>query len=237
VYEHLERLTAHAREHGLEVHRATGGDIRDLVREGGALDAPYFLQAEDGSSLGMASRQCTRYLKIRPMRRVLRSLMRECGATTATQVFGISADEFHRMRKPDVAYLEHAYPLVDLRMTREDCKRYLAERWPWPVPRSACIGCPYHSDHEWRAMRDERPAEWEEAQAFERMVQAHAGGSGRLAQVELRGTPYLHRQRVPLEQVDLTTPEDHGQLSLLGAAGGGADALGFLDECEGMCGV
>ena len=39
------------------------------------------------------------------------------------------------------------------------------------------------------------------------------------------GTMYVHKQRVPLDQVDLTTAEDHGQLNL------------FLNECEGMCGV
>jgi hypothetical protein len=35
----------------------------------------------------------------------------------------------------------------------------------------------------------------------------------------------MHAQRVPLEQVDLSTAEDRGQLSL------------FNNECEGMCGV
>jgi hypothetical protein len=35
----------------------------------------------------------------------------------------------------------------------------------------------------------------------------------------------MHAQRVPLDQVDLSTPEDHGQLNL------------FNNECEGMCGV
>lgn len=42
----------------------------------------------------------------------------------------------------------------------------------------------------------------------------------------VRGTTqrlYLHRSLVPLEQVDLRTPADFGQV----------DA--FQDECEGMC--
>jgi hypothetical protein len=38
----------------------------------------------------------------------------------------------------------------------------------------------------------------------------------------------LHASLVPLDQVDLSTPEDHGQLSLLD---------GFGMECEGMCGI
>ena len=35
---------------------------------------------------------------------------------------------------------------------------------------------------------------------------------------------YLHRECKPLDEVDLSTDVDRGQLT-------------FLDECEGMCGV
>ena len=36
---------------------------------------------------------------------------------------------------------------------------------------------------------------------------------------------FVHRDLVPLAEVDLSTVEDHGQLNL------------FNNECEGMCGV
>ena len=36
---------------------------------------------------------------------------------------------------------------------------------------------------------------------------------------------FIHRDRVPLDQVDLSTAEDRGQLNM------------FNNECEGMCGV
>jgi hypothetical protein len=45
---------------------------------------------------------------------------------------------------------------------------------------------------------------------------------------QLRGQPDLHVSLVPLDAVDLPTPEDHGQLSLLG---------GFRAECQGVCRV
>ena len=35
---------------------------------------------------------------------------------------------------------------------------------------------------------------------------------------------FLHRSCVPLDEVDLSTPEDHGQTD-------------WINECEGMCGV
>jgi hypothetical protein len=36
---------------------------------------------------------------------------------------------------------------------------------------------------------------------------------------------FVHRDRVPLDEVDLSTAEDRGQLNM------------FNNECEGMCGV
>jgi hypothetical protein len=44
---------------------------------------------------------------------------------------------------------------------------------------------------------------------------------------QLRGQAYLHASLVPLDAVDLPTPKDPGQLSL----------LGFRVECQGVCGV
>ena len=40
------------------------------------------------------------------------------------------------------------------------------------------------------------------------------------------GALYLHRNLQPLDEVDLSTPEEKGQ-----------GALAFGDECEGVCGV
>jgi hypothetical protein len=44
----------------------------------------------------------------------------------------------------------------------------------------------------------------------------------------LRRRAYLDASQLLLDAVDLSTPEDHGQLSLLG---------GFRAECQGVCGV
>jgi len=222
VYAHLERMRARCVAAGLDLEVVTGGDIRDFSRPAGTgsgIDAPFYTVTPDGDR-GIIPRQCTRALKIRPMRRAIRRRMAATGATTATQVFGISADEYQRMRDSDVRYLTNEYPLVDLRWTRNDCRTYLADLGI-DAPRSACIGCPFHSDNEWRSMRDDRPDEWREAIAWESDAQAAFEATPRL-----RAIPYVHRSRVPLADVDLWTPEDHGQLS-----------LGFGDECGGVCGV
>lgn len=218
VYDHLDRLRARCDAAGLPLYVVSAGEsIRTVGARGdkfGAFDLPYFTLNEGGGA-GMVRRQCTKNFKIVPIRRKVRELMAEAGVREAVQLVGISRDEVQRMKPSGVRYLRHEWPLVDRGWTRLDCLRYL-EAQGVAAPRSACIGCPYHSDYEWRRLRDESPDEWADAVAFEREVQAHGLG--------LFGTPFLHRQRVPLDEVDLTTPEDRGQLT-------------FTDECEGMCGV
>jgi hypothetical protein len=41
----------------------------------------------------------------------------------------------------------------------------------------------------------------------------------------MRAEEYMHAARIPLDEVDLSTPEERGQSNL------------FENECEGMCGV
>jgi hypothetical protein len=102
-------------------------------------------------------------------------------------------------------------------MTRLDRLRWL-ERHSYPLPsKSACIVCPFHSDDHWRHMRDHDPYAWADAVSVDRAI--------RTSFRAIRGEVYLHRSAVPLEQVDLSTAADRGQLDL------------WLNECEGMCGL
>ena len=68
-------------------------------------------------------------------------------------------------------------------------------------------------------MRDNAPDEWADAVEVDRLIRAR-GSLGDM------GSPqYMHRSLVPLDEVDLSTAEDRGQINL------------FENECEGMCGV
>ena len=104
-------------------------------------------------------------------------------------------------------------------MTRADCLAWM-ERHGYPKPsRSACWHCPYRSNAEWRALRDEAPGDWAKAVAFDEAIRGGLAGMTRTRKV------YLHRSCVPLSEVDFSTAEDHGQMGL------------WSEECEGMCGV
>lgn len=246
VYTHLEQVTALAAMRGLPVYHVQSGNIRDTERQKAFYDAPYFLLSDcdrcggvgryrgdlvlhdpcekcngTGKTHGMARRQCTHQLKLLPIRRKVRELMLERGIKgtpegSVEQLIGISLDEYQRMRTSDVKFVVNRYPLIEREWTRHDCKLYL-ERQGVNAPRSACIGCPYHSGREWREMQRDRPEEFADAVAFELEIQHSEAG--------LRGKPYLHASRVPLSEVDFSDAEDRGQESM------------FDDECSGLCGV
>jgi hypothetical protein len=155
-------------------------------------------------------RQCTGEYKIEPIVRKARELIgRRRGARTGPTCemwIGISADEKpSRCRDAGVGWITNAYPLRTLGLTRPDCEAWLREHYRLQVPKSSCTGCPYHSNAFWRDMQRNRPEEWADAVAFDREIR-------RLPMVQ--GEVYLHRSCLPLDQVDLRTPEERGQLTL-----------------------
>lgn len=178
---------------------------------------PYFSINSDGSH-GQGPRQCTHDFKLAPLMRQARICMSATESDSVIWWIGISLDEAHRMKPSRVGYSKNMWPLIDKRMHRRDCLRWMrAKGFPTP-PRSACVFCPYHSDSEWRRMRDEEPEEFQKAVEFERRYRAAKAST-------VNFVPYLHASRVPLDQVDFSTDEDQGQQLLFG------------NECEGLCGV
>lgn len=236
VYRHLDWLETWLALHSIPVHRVSTGNIRENFvsgrREGGAVDhaalyAPVYIRKADGS-LGLASRQCTKTYKIVPIRRELARLLgKRPGARWPSQPvveqwMGISIDEVERTRLSDRAAIVLRYPLVELRMTRGDCLEWIKRQgFPEP-PRSACVGCPYRSNAEWRRLRASDPGDFDDAVLVDELMRGQRSGG-------LDGIPYLHRSGAPLAEADLSTPEDHGQLNWLDGVAAG--------ECEGMCGV
>ncbi|WP_240033278.1 hypothetical protein [Micromonospora globbae] len=161
-----------------------------------------------GSERGMARRQCTSEYKIKPIKAEVRRRLgyphpaRIPAGVVAEMAIGISLDEIGRARDADVAYMRNTFPLLDLGWRREDCLAYLTEHDLADTPRSACVGCPYRTDAEWVRLRRDDPAGWAEAVAFDAAIRhgsARANAAGQL----LRGQFFLHRQRIPLDQVTL----------------------------------
>ena len=180
---------------------------------------PAFTRGADGSP-GMMPRQCTVDFKLAPIMREIRRILKEYGEKQGIQWIGISMDEIYRMKESRVRYSKNRWPLVEAQMSRAKCLAWMqAHKFPQP-PRSACVFCPYHSNSEWRRLRDAEPEEFAKAVAFEKAFQ-----QAKEQTVGIRSIPFLHASRVPLSEVDFSTEEERGQLNM------------FNNECEGMCGV
>jgi len=229
IYEHLSWLETQL---PFPVHRVTFGDIREMAL--GTLDEnrdgkwsptmPVFI---DSPLQGMGTRQCTNNFKIEPIYRLVRELMgykkgqRLPKGTVAESWMGISRDEAQRMKDSRSWWISNRYPLIERMMSRHDCQVWFEENYPGRIlARSACIGCPYRTDREWRSMRDNDVKSWIDAVQFD-----HALRSGSHNAFGMDSPVYLHRSMTPLDMVDLSTEQDRGQLDMFG------------NECEGMCGV
>lgn len=214
------------------VHRVTAGDLaeRELTlrksKKSGKIyrktAIPAFGKNPDGS-MGILGRKCTTDHKIIPIIKKLRTLTgvkRGAKKLACVQWLGISSDERQRMKMPRDAWIRHRWPLIELDMTRGHCLEWMdAQGFPRP-PRSACSFCPFHSNAEWRNLRDNHPRDWDFVVQFEKDMQQAA-----LHDQALTAVPYLHKDGVNIELVDLTDPSEmQGQFS-------------FLDECDGLCGV
>lgn len=212
----------------IPIHRVTAGNIRkDAVHSAGGgskrfASIPVYVASPDGEREGMLKRQCTKDYKIEPTQRRcaelvgLRPRQRRPKAPVIELWMGISMDEVQRMKPSREIWIEHRWPLIERGMDRRACLRWLAANGYPTAPKSACIGCPFHADHQWRDMRDNDPDSWRDAVEFDRAIRTFP---------RIKGEAYLHRSLVPLDQVDLSTAEDRGQGNM------------FDGECEGVCGV
>ncbi len=188
-------------------------------------DAEYVLDL-DRPQQGKIKRQCTSEYKVEPIERYIKTVVlgladrgRWPTEPEVVQVFGLSGDEMSRVRQPPL-WATFEYPLIfDLRWPRWKVIEWAEKHYPdHRFPRSACVGCPYHSNAEWRWIKDNDPEGWAEAIALDRKLR----NEGRT-----RGTVYLHRSCVPLEDANLDE-RDTNQTYLRD---------GMANECIGMCGV
>lgn len=232
VYEHLEWLKGEAS--GIPIitvrHRKLRDDLITFIRSRTSgkdyTHVPLYIKNPDGS-LGMTRRQCTGRYKIEPVDKAIKSMLRERDEETAEVWIGISWDERSRIKKSPVAWKQHVYPLcgpvygnemLGKVWLRGDCEDWLKANYPErDVPRSACLGCPYHTNREWRRIREDA-GEWADVCEVDEALRRQENPA-------LDGTPYLHASRIPLAIAPLGDDSPQRELE-----------FGMENECEGMCG-
>lgn len=197
-------------EHGLNTVRVQGKRT-NVVREDwsdSVLIPAYTVSHKDGSN-GQVRRQCTHDWKITPIRHWVREYLSENGIPLSPGVvelqMGISLDEWHRMKDSDVQYIQHRYPLVDLRMKRADCIYWLGQHALPVPPKSACTFCPYRSINSWKEQKRRGGTDWDESLEVDKAI--------RNKRDTQHGLLYIHSARKPLEEA-VSIPEDFGARQL-----------------------
>lgn len=219
TYAFAQEWTPYLEARGVKVITVSDPRAAHIMKKSSTSDGTYtimpvFTLNADGTR-GQLRRQCTSRWKIEPMQRWLgeelkrRGLKKDDGIIE--QWMGITLDEWQRAKHSKVTWIEHRYPLLDMRLTRDDCLRWLGKH-SLPSPgKSACKQCPFHSRAYWQQMKREGGPNWEFALQ---------------ADTELRATGrqwYLHDSRKPLGEA-VVLPEEGGQQTM------------FEEECDsGYC--
>lgn len=139
------------------------------------------------------NRTCTETYKIR----VVAKWLKEHGASPkypAVLGMGISLDEFQRMRNSS-GYKHYAqeYPLIQLGLTRDNCRQLIIDAGLPVPPKSSCWFCPYHRLSEWEEIRRTKPRLFQQAVDLEKLLNTRRRQLGRDA-------VYLSSKRKPLEE-------------------------------------
>lgn len=207
VYEWLEKLT------GLlpfPVKVSQYCRLSDHLRDSGHTEIPAFFKKPDGS-VAIGKRQCTRDWKLREINKAVRAFTgtakQSVPAGSFVQWIGISLDEVSRAKDSREPHTIHRFPLLEKRMTRHDCLKWLQSRNLHP-PKSACVYCPFRSEDQWRASKQKGGDEW-------RLIV-------KVSDALAVNGEYLTAECLPIEDVDFSSEEDRGQLNL------------FNNECEGV---
>lgn len=200
-------------KHGMKLTTVTAGSVRnDFLTKPRSAQIPFYTHPS-----GILTRGCTTEYKVDPVRREIRRMLGlkkgERSKSKCDLWLGISTDEASRMKPSYVKWITNKYPLIEMGMNRSDCIAYLKKKDVPVPPKSACIGCPFHSDYFWLDMKRNSPKEWEDACEFDDAIRTHKKA--------ITSSVFLHRSRTPLRSAYLA--EDQMDF--------------FTNECEGHCGL
>lgn len=166
-----------AARHGIELMELVKNDtLRERVLRN-ERSVPIPVRMSGSGAIG--NRQCTQRFKIAP---VAAELKRRGATRTQPAVvgLGISLDEFHRARTGSpVAHEVIVYPLLDLRLDRQDCQNIISRAGLPMPPKSSCYFCPFQTTRQWQQLRENDPESFGRAVEMETTINEHRRAMGR----------------------------------------------------------
>ena len=202
-----------------------------LIDDG--LSMPFFTKENTKRGVGMMRRSCTYNYKILPVTMKIRNLLgvrkykkinKKTNEKGIDLLLGISYDELLRMKQNKNKYFNNIYPLVDLKMNRQDCIYWMKKNYNKTPPRSSCIFCPYHSNKEWSKLKENKN-DWEKLIKFDRGLRDNKDwwGQGK-RNIRNKNNLYLHHSCKPIEEINFKNQSDNQS--------------NFIESCEeGYCGI
>ena len=109
-------------------------------------------------------------------------------------------------------WIDNIYPLIDAGLYRNNCIQVVEDAGLGTPRKSACVYCPYQSDHRWAEMKRDNPDEFEKACKLDELIRTKTRA--------VKDEAFVHKSGVPLRDVKF------GDFPSL-----------WDDECEGHCGV
>lgn len=136
----------------------------DLYSHQGLLLIPAFTR--QSGQIGKYQAYCSGEWK----RAVVMRWCRLQGIEECENWIGISIDELERMRTSNAKWFRHAYPLIDMRLSRAQCIAQV-EAFGWPTPpKSRCWMCPHMSERSWQELKRAAPADFAKAVALDESI-------------------------------------------------------------------
>jgi hypothetical protein len=231
VYDHIEKMSKLLTDNGYQFNICKRLDkdgnftpLDDINSR--ASTVPFFTRSPEG--VGMLKRQCTNDFKIQPLTKSIRKSLgykpRQKVKDEVKLWLGISTDESQRMRTNKVNWITNVYPLIGLGLSASHCTALGRHYLGYAPPKSACYFCPFTNHERWLSMRQNDPETFQKAVEFDRKVRD-------LPKVGKSNYPcYIHSSGTPLESAVLDQPFIPGLFH-------SSELRGFLQECEGHCGV
>lgn len=181
---------------------------------------PFFTKNTDDyeDRQSIMKRQCTSDYKIAVVQKAIRERLgyksRQWVKHKVEMLLAMSLDEVDRMRDSREKWIKNKYPLIfDVPMHRQQSIDFVRSLGLGEPPRSACLMCPFHSNQEWRWLRDNEPHNWKKAVELDKACRKLP---------RLNSETYLHNSLVPLDEVNLDEQTDQMDL--------------FRNDCSGFCG-
>lgn len=206
TYEILEYLKDWAKYNdGIPIHVTREKNLlQDILKGTNSTGQKFASIPAFSESGGMVRRQCTSEYKIQPVMKKIRELhgLKFRQRMPKTEVWlGISLDEIQRMKVSQLPRVDYYYPLIEERMSRGDCYKFFKEK-NFPIPdKSSCVFCPYHSDKNWKDLKENHPEQWDQCIKVDEAIRDSSKRG-------LNDKMYLHRSLIPLKDIEFADQQE-----------------------------